>query len=121
MAEKEHMIPSAAETQALPAIQLPLPANDREISAFAALEQRKTTREISATPLPLQLLSNLLWAACGVNRKTGPFGAPAGPPLRGATHKRSTSMLPSRKLFICTTHSTIGWQPSWQAICAPVL
>jgi hypothetical protein len=76
MAEKEHMIPSAAETGALPAIQLSLPAKDREISVFAALEQRKTTREISATPLPLQLLSNLLWAACGVNRKTGPFGLP---------------------------------------------
>ncbi len=27
-------------------------------------------------PLPVQVLSNLLWAAYGVNRKTGPFGAP---------------------------------------------
>jgi nitroreductase len=26
--------------------------------------------------LPLQTLSDLLWAACGVNRKLGPFGAP---------------------------------------------
>jgi hypothetical protein len=26
--------------------------------------------------LPLQLLSNLLWAACGVNRPKGPFGTP---------------------------------------------
>jgi len=33
-------------------------------------------REMSATPLPMELLSNLLWAACGVNRKTGPFGVP---------------------------------------------
>jgi len=70
------LIPSTRKTQALLAIQLPLPANDRHTSAFAALEQRKTTREISATPLPLQLLSNLLWAACGVNRRTGPFGVP---------------------------------------------
>ncbi|HKH81753.1 MAG TPA: nitroreductase family protein [Methylovirgula sp.] len=70
------MIASTRETQALPAIQLPLPANDRGTSVFAALEQRKTTREISATPLPMQLLSNLVWAACGVNRKTGPFGVP---------------------------------------------
>jgi nitroreductase len=44
------------------------------MSVFAALQKRKTTREISATPLPLQLLSNLLWAAYGVNRKIGPFG-----------------------------------------------
>jgi len=70
------MILSAHETHALPAIQLPLPANDCDISVFTALERRKTTREISATPLPVQLLSNLLWAACGVNRKTGPFGVP---------------------------------------------
>ena len=67
---------STREGLALPAIQLPLPANDRGMSLFAALQQRKTTREISATPLPLQLLSNLLWAAFGVNRKTGPFGVP---------------------------------------------
>jgi hypothetical protein len=57
-------------------IQLPSPTNDRDTSVFTALGLRKTTRAISAAPLPLQLLSNLLWAACGVNRKTGPFGAP---------------------------------------------
>jgi hypothetical protein len=63
-----------SETQPLPAIQLPLPTNDRDMPVFAALEQRKTMREISSTPLSLQMLSNFLWAACGVNRGTGPFG-----------------------------------------------
>ncbi len=43
---------------------------------FKALQQRKTTREISAKKLSLQMLSNLLWAACGVNRTKGPFGIP---------------------------------------------
>jgi len=62
--------------EALQAVQLPLPTNDPGASVFSALEQRKTTREISATPLPRQLLSNLLWAACGVNRTAGPFGVP---------------------------------------------
>src|ERR1039458_8407656 len=66
----------ARKQQALQAIQLLLPLSDRGTSVFAALEQRKTTREITATPLPVQLLSNLLWAACGVNRKRDPFGAP---------------------------------------------
>jgi nitroreductase len=33
-----------------------------------ALAQRKTTREFRDQPLPLQTLSNLLWAAFGVNR-----------------------------------------------------
>jgi len=69
-------IPSTRETQALLPIQLLLPTDDARTSVFAALEQRKTTREISAAPLPLQLLSNLLWAAYGVNRRTGPFGVP---------------------------------------------
>jgi hypothetical protein len=53
---------------------LPAPAGDQETSVFAALAQRRTTRQISATALPAQLLSNLLWAACGVNRRVGPFG-----------------------------------------------
>jgi hypothetical protein len=62
---------STREGHASPAIQLSLPANDGGISVLAALQQRKTTREISAAPLPLQLLSNLLWAAFGVNRVCG--------------------------------------------------
>lgn len=64
------------ETQALLPIQLPLPVNERTTSVFAALKQRRTTREINAAPLTIQLLSNLLWAACGVNRRMGPFGVP---------------------------------------------
>jgi len=43
------------------------------MEAFAA---RKTTREIAPTALPVQILSNLLWAACGHNRPGGPFSAP---------------------------------------------
>src|ERR1039458_2545791 len=67
---------STPSTQTLPGIELPLPASECDTSLFAALFRSKTTREISATPLPMELLSNLLWAACGVNRKTGPFGVP---------------------------------------------
>jgi hypothetical protein len=45
-------------------------------SILKALQRRKTTREISDKKLPLQVLSNLLWAACGINRKRSPFGIP---------------------------------------------
>jgi hypothetical protein len=38
-------------------------------SVLKALQQRKTIREISDKKLSLQVLSNLLWAACGINRK----------------------------------------------------
>jgi len=58
----------------LPVIQLPVPAEEHGMSVFAALKQRRTIREMHPTPMPMQLLSNLLWAACGVNRQTGPFG-----------------------------------------------
>ena len=55
-------------------IKLPRPALQSSTSLARALRLRKTTREISAKKLPLQTLSNLLWAACGVNRQKGPFG-----------------------------------------------
>ncbi len=59
-----------------PLVRLPRPKGGRTVSVFKALKQRQTIREISETPLPLQQLANLLWAACGVNRETGPFGFP---------------------------------------------
>jgi hypothetical protein len=70
------MVPSTHEGRILPTIQLFVPASGRGTSLGAALAQRKTTREISASALPIQLLSDLLWAAYGVNRKIGPFGLP---------------------------------------------
>jgi SagB-type dehydrogenase family enzyme len=55
-------------------IELAKPALKPTLSLTKALQARKTTREISDKKLPLQSLSNLLWAAGGVNRKKGPFG-----------------------------------------------
>jgi len=57
-------------------IQLLKPETGKEKSVLSALKQRKTIREISDKKLPLQVLSNLIWSACGVNRKKGPFGIP---------------------------------------------
>ena len=45
-------------------------------SVLAALKERKTTRNISTKELPAHILSNLLWAAFGVNRAMGSFGKP---------------------------------------------
>lgn len=60
--------------QGLQPIVLPRPEKDGGKSVLAALWQRKTTRNIRAEKLPSQVLSNLLWAAFGVNRETGAFG-----------------------------------------------
>jgi nitroreductase len=49
-------------------IQLPKPEITAGMPLMQALAQRKTTRAFLDKPLPLQTLSNLLWAAFGVNR-----------------------------------------------------
>lgn len=61
---------------ALPPIDLPKPEADGGKSVLAALRERKTTRNISDKELPPQMLSNLLWAAFGVNRERGSFNKP---------------------------------------------
>lgn len=49
-------------------IQLPKPDTKGGKPLMETLRERKTSREFSAKPLPLEVLSNLLWAAYGVNR-----------------------------------------------------
>ena len=51
------------------------PVFQRSSSVFEALKMRRTCRTISDKKIPLQILSDILWAAQGVNRTKGPFGA----------------------------------------------
>ncbi len=55
-------------------ITLPEPEKDGGKSILAALQERRTMRNISPRKLPMQTLSNLLWAAFGVNRESASFG-----------------------------------------------
>jgi Nitroreductase family len=66
---------SGATLQGPSPVELPTPKLSDGQSLPESLRQRQTIREISDRKLPTQLLSNLLWAACGVNRPKGPFGA----------------------------------------------
>jgi nitroreductase len=50
------------------AIELPKPKVTGGMPLMEALSKRQTTRAFADKPLPLQTLSNLLWAAFGVNR-----------------------------------------------------
>jgi nitroreductase len=50
------------------AIDLPAPAMDGGKSLMQSLKERQTTRDYSDRPLAPQTLSNLLWAAWGINR-----------------------------------------------------
>jgi nitroreductase len=67
---------SSAFAEELQLITLPKPEKEGGKSVLAALWERKTTREIKEDRLPPQVLSNLLWAAFGVNRETGPMALP---------------------------------------------
>jgi hypothetical protein len=66
--------PQTKVSQALQTIILPQPEKDGGKSVLASLAGRKTTRTISPKELPMQVVSNLLWAAFGVNRDTAGFG-----------------------------------------------
>lgn len=57
-------------------IALPEPIFDRCLTVFEALKARRTSRSISGKKIFLQILSDILWVAQGVNRLTGPFGGP---------------------------------------------
>lgn len=60
-----------SSTPALEPITLVKPEIDGGRSVLAALKERRTNRNVSDKRLPPQILSNLLWAAFGVNRKEG--------------------------------------------------
>jgi SagB-type dehydrogenase family enzyme len=60
------------------AIKLPPPETEGGKPLMQALKERRSTREFADRPLPRQVLSNLLWAANGVNRpETGKRTAPS--------------------------------------------
>ena len=56
-------------------IALPEPLFEQSGSLFDSLRTRRTSRSISSREISLQLLSDILWAAEGVNRFQGPLGA----------------------------------------------
>jgi len=52
-------------------IQLPNPQKEGGRPLMQVLKDRMTIRTISEEQLPMQTLSNLLWAAFGINRPDG--------------------------------------------------
>ena len=64
----------AAETAS---IQLPNPQKEGGKPLMAALDSRMSSRSFSGEKLPMQTLSNLLWAAFGINRPDGKRTAPS--------------------------------------------
>jgi SagB-type dehydrogenase family enzyme len=57
-------------------VSLPKPQTEGGKPLFQALKERHSTREFDAAKLSPQMISNLLWAAAGVNRADGSRTAP---------------------------------------------
>lgn len=60
--------PGIVQSQGLKSIQLSKPQMEIGRPLMQVLRDRKSSREFSPQDLPLQVLSNLLWAADGINR-----------------------------------------------------
>ena len=59
-------------------IKLPPPNMNSGKSLMQSLQARKSSRDFSTKKLPVDVLSNLLWAACGINRpESGKRTAPS--------------------------------------------
>ncbi len=66
-----------ASSAAAQQIILPAPRTDGGKPLIQVLNERHSTREFGTEKLPQQMLSNLLWAAFGVNRTDGKRTAPS--------------------------------------------
>ena len=61
-------LPIFIYAQELKPIKLPTPKTEGGKPLMQVLKERKTMREFSSKELPLQVISDMLWAACGINR-----------------------------------------------------
>ena len=73
-----------ARGDSVPTLSLPPACASGGLPLMEALLQRRSQREFATTPLPEQMLGDLLWAACGVNR----------PELGGRTAPRAMTYQP---------------------------
>jgi len=80
---EKHM-ENRSEVKELKVIDLPAPEKTGGKTVVEALWLRRTVRDIKPDALPLQTLSNLLWAAYGLNR-------PAGTMMRGKAGRTAAS------------------------------
>lgn len=81
-----------SQSPALEPIKLPPPETDGGKSVLAALKDRRTNRNVSEKQFPLQVLSNLLWAAFGVNREKGPQAGHTGRTAASASNSQEIDL-----------------------------
>ena len=89
--------PKPVKGDAVARIALPAPRKTGGIPLMEAIAARHSAREFSSRELPLQMLSNMLWAADGINRADG-----GEPRHRRSTRRRSMFMSRCRRAHTCT-------------------
>ena len=72
------VVAAAGQTPAGEPISLPAPATRGGMPLMQALSARHSTREYTDRPLSRQMLSDLLWAAFGINRGAAIARRPTG-------------------------------------------
>jgi nitroreductase len=86
-------------------IQLPAPDTTGGLPLMQALQHRQSTREFAPDTLSTKMLSNLLWAACGINRpESGKRTAPT------AMNKQEIDV------YIATAHGLYLYEPKTHSI-----
>jgi DNA uptake protein ComE-like DNA-binding protein len=73
------LLAASLSAEELKSVQLPAPQLDKGKILMQALVERKSSRLFSVNKLSNRILSNMLWAACGINRpdsghRTSPSG-----------------------------------------------
>jgi nitroreductase len=69
--------PKPAKGESVTSIALPPPTKHGGLPLMEALSRRRSSRDFASAPLPLPLLSDLLWSAFGMNRADGGRTAPS--------------------------------------------
>jgi nitroreductase len=69
--------PKLLKGNAATTISLPPPEKSGGLPLMEALAKRQSSRDFAPDPLPVQLLSDLLWAAYGMNRADGGRTSPS--------------------------------------------
>jgi len=98
-----HLKPERANADSPAVLPLPVPMRDGGMPLLQALAERKSGRSFSAEPLSAQVLSNLLWAAFGINRaRTGGRTAPSA--LNGQEVDVYVSLASGVYIYACEPH-----------------
>ncbi len=102
-----HNKPSRATGRSLaPALALPTPQRSGGMPLMQAFSERRSRREFATAPLADQVLSNVLWAAFGVNRNDGK--GRTAPSARNAQEIDVYAALPGGLyLYDAGTHSLV--------------